>query len=161
MGSVNVEEFPSMRVGSLITSDILNMVRQSLYCVLDMVIQSMFISPTRTTLGHESKAISIEAFIEENKNASDTFNHFDKNNRSELFVILVGFQSRWLRDVGPPNRFNVYKQVDPKYKSLHPHHARICLYKLAIQNLQETRMINLCFDPHEFQENKVCDIRLQ
>ena len=48
MGSCNVEEFPSMRVGSLITLDILNMVRQSLSCVLDIVVQSMFISPTRT-----------------------------------------------------------------------------------------------------------------
>ena len=65
MGSINVEEFPSMRVGSLITLDILNMVRQSFSCVLEMVVQSMFISPTRTTLGHESKAISIEACIDE------------------------------------------------------------------------------------------------
>ena len=65
MGLFNVEEFPSMRVGSLIALNRLNMVRQSLNCVLEMVVQSMFLSPTRTTLGHESKAVSIEACIDE------------------------------------------------------------------------------------------------
>ena len=65
MVSINVEAFPNMRVGSLITLDILNMVRQSLSCVLEMVVQSIFISLTRTTLGHESKAISIEDCTDE------------------------------------------------------------------------------------------------
>ena len=59
----------------------------------------------------------------------------------------------------PDHRLSFY--LDPKYKSLHPHHAGICLYELAIQNLQGPRMMNLLFDPNEFQKNKVCGILLQ
>ena len=59
IGSINLDDFGPIRVGSLITFVRLNNDRQSLNCRFVSVKKSMLISPTTTILGVISNAASI------------------------------------------------------------------------------------------------------